>query len=177
MLSDTATAVYIEAEIAHECLRSVPNYQDAALRLLNSLRAYLEFQSTKEILKTPPKGWLFPPVDLDYGMDAIQEKVEAEEYESEYAFQLDIVTLLGSARDGHLAWNGDLMSAFSFRRRANVAAISSDGVQLPQIYHLCTSRPWVIAKRCANEIQPILLPWTMMVNATYQSRATVHHQL
>lgn len=131
-----ATQVLISADLAYNCLKSVPNYQEPALRLLNSLRTYLEFQSTKEYLKRPPPGYLFPAVDLDTEFNNIQKKVENGEYESEYDMQVAITSLLTSARDGHLSWNGDLMGAFTFVRSvgSGLAAVSSDGEQPPQVY-------------------------------------------
>lgn len=132
-----ATAVVIDAELAFECLNSVPNHQEPALRLLSSLRTYLEFHSSKDILKNPPQGYLFPNVDLDDGLDIIQQNVEDAQYQSEYAFQLDITTLLLSAKDGHLTWNGDLLGAFTFARLdvgTGLVALSSDGQQSPQVY-------------------------------------------
>ncbi|EXJ74024.1 uncharacterized protein A1O5_02318 [Cladophialophora psammophila CBS 110553] len=127
-----ATNIFIPAELAYNCMRSVPNYQEPALRLLNSLRTYLEFQSNKEYLLNPPQGYLFPSLDLDGEFDTIQKKVEAGAYESEYDMQVDIFALLTAARDGHLSWNGDLMGAFMFRRGAALAAVSSDGEEIPQ---------------------------------------------
>ena len=75
-------------------------------------------------------------MDLDVELDKIQQKVEGGEYESEYDMQVDIVSLLTSARNGHLSWNGDVMGAFTFVRsiRNGLAAVSSDGQQTPRIY-------------------------------------------
>ncbi|KIX01680.1 uncharacterized protein Z518_09406 [Rhinocladiella mackenziei CBS 650.93] len=131
-----ATGVIIDAELAYECLKSVPNYQEPAMDLLNSLRTFLEFQSTKEYLRDPPSGFLFPALDLDLEWDNIQKKVEGGEYESEYDMQIDIVSLLNSARDGHLHWEGDVVGAFTFIRNIGngLAAVSSDGEQTPQVY-------------------------------------------
>jgi hypothetical protein len=136
-LTVVATQVQIPADLAYACLKSVPNYQAPALRLLKSLRTYLEFQSTKEYLQNPPSGFLFPALDLDAEFNNIQAKVEAGQYESEYDMQVDITALLTSAHDGHLGWQGDLMGAFTFERGAvgfGLAAVSSDGVQTPQVY-------------------------------------------
>ncbi len=135
-LTITATQVKIRADLAYACLKSVPNHREPALRLLNSLRTYLEFQSTKVYLQDPPTGFLFPAVDLDAELDQIQKNVEQGLYESEYDMQLDINSLLTAARDGHLYWQADLMSALIFERdiRIGLATVSSDGVQTPQIY-------------------------------------------
>lgn len=130
----------IDADIAYACLNSVPNFQEPAIRLLNSLRTYLEFQSTKDILKDPPSGYLFPALDIDYALDSIQEKVLAAEYESEYHFQTDLDSLFRSAKDGHFYCSLDLLGAITFvRAAADLVAISSDGVETPEIYH---ARKW-----------------------------------
>jgi hypothetical protein len=115
-------------------LKSIPNQREPALRLVNSLRPFLEFQSTKEILRDPPQGYLFPAIDLDDGLDTIKKKVEACKYESEYDMQIDIHTLLVSAHDGHLNWNGELTQAFTFARTVGLVAVSSDGLELPKIF-------------------------------------------
>lgn len=131
-----ATNILIPAELAYDCLRSVPNYQDPAISLINSLRTYLEFQSSKEYLRNPPSGYLLPSVDIDTELDGIQKKVENGTYASEYDMQVDIVALLTSAHDGHLAWLGDLFYSFPFARLAagDLVAISTDGIETPQIY-------------------------------------------
>lgn len=101
------------------------------------MRTYLEFQSTKDYLRNPPSGFLFPALDLDVEFNGIQEKVEAGLYDSEYDMQVDITSLLTSAHDGHLGWQGDLMGVFTFERGGvgfGLAAVSSDGVQPPQVY-------------------------------------------
>jgi hypothetical protein len=134
--TEGASAV-IAAELAYDCMRSVPLYQAPAISLLNSLRTYVEFQSSKEYLQNPPQGYLLPALDIDAELDGIQQKVEAGEYMGEYDFQLDIVSLLLSAHDGHLSWNGDVYGAFTFVRLAGgsgLYSVSSDGVQPPLVY-------------------------------------------
>ncbi|EXJ88414.1 hypothetical protein A1O1_05344 [Capronia coronata CBS 617.96] len=133
-LTKTATQVVIDAELAYACLKTVPNHQEPASRLLSSLRTYLEFQSTKEYLRDPPSGYLFSGVDLDAGLDDILEKVKGGRYDSEYDMQADIVGLLAAAHDGNLYWSGDLMGTFTFTRSENLVMVSSDGEQTPQMY-------------------------------------------
>ena len=134
--TEGAVAV-ISAELAYNCMRSVPNYQAPAISLLNSLRTYLEFQSSKEYLRNPPQGYLLPAVDIDSEMDGIQQKVEAGGYESEYDFQVDIGSLLLSAHDGHFSWAGDVYGSFTFVRKAGgggLYSVSSDGLEAPLVY-------------------------------------------
>ena len=132
----SAKAVVIPADLAYNCMRSVPNYQAPAISLLNSLRTYIEFQSSIEYLQNPPSGYLLPAVDLITEFDDIQKRVENGTYESEYDFQVDVVSMFNSAHDGHFSWNGDLIGAFTFVRLAGngLAAVSSDGQDVPQVY-------------------------------------------
>lgn len=145
----------IPADIAYACLNSVPNFQEPAIRLLNSLRTYLEFQSTKEILKKPPSGYLFPAIDIDYALDSIQEKVEAGEYESEYQFQIDIDSFIRASKDGHFYLNLDLIGGFTFVRSATLVAVSSDGVETPKIYHTSKWEPCPTRSQHTNLCQMI----------------------
>lgn len=131
-----ATHARIPVELAYDCLKSVPNYQEPALRLLNALRTYFEFQSDKEYLRNPPSGYLFPAVDFDAEFDTIRANVQKGLYKSEYDMQLDITALLTSARDGHLYWLGDILGAFVFERGVGqgLVALSIDGIEQPQVY-------------------------------------------
>ncbi|KAI1618223.1 hypothetical protein EDD36DRAFT_25269 [Exophiala viscosa] len=149
-----ATQAKIPADLAYECLKSVPNFQEPALRLLNALRTYLEFQSDKVYLQEPPSGYLFPPVELDAELDTIQAKVESRQYKSEYDMQIDITSLLISAKDGHLYWFGDLMGAFTFVRHVELglAAVSVDGVEQPQVY---MADDLVLVDSAALQLRPV----------------------
>ncbi|KAJ9636107.1 hypothetical protein H2204_005604 [Knufia peltigerae] len=134
----STTSVEIPAALAYECLKSIPNIQGPAIRLINSLRTYLEFQSTIEYLQKPPSGFLFPPVDLYGELNKIEDKVLGGQYESEYDMQVDIFSLLSSAHDGHLSWLGDLLAVFEFLRggadNLGLVSVSMDGKEVPQVY-------------------------------------------
>jgi hypothetical protein len=45
----------VPAELAYECLNSIPFNQSAAAALLESMRPYLEWQSTTSYIKDPPE--------------------------------------------------------------------------------------------------------------------------
>ena len=69
-------------------------------------------------------------------MQTIRQNVLDGNYDSEYDFQLDIQTMLLDARDGHLFLNPDATVLFSFLRPIQLASVSADGIDLPQIYVL-----------------------------------------
>jgi hypothetical protein len=45
----------VPAELAYECLNSIPFNQSAAAALLESMKPYLEWQSTTSYVKDPPE--------------------------------------------------------------------------------------------------------------------------
>ncbi|EFQ31292.1 peptidase S41 family protein [Colletotrichum graminicola] len=128
----------VPAQLAFDCLQTVPNKPGPAKDLIKSLKAYVQWQSTLSWLKSPPASYMLPPVDIEGGLDEIGSKAEAGQYKSEYDFQLAIFKLIASAHDGHFAFRGDVFKGFSFRNRlaADIVSVSRDGVEIPKLYHL-----------------------------------------
>ncbi|KAF2754326.1 hypothetical protein EJ05DRAFT_504417 [Pseudovirgaria hyperparasitica] len=131
--SEPSSFLY-DPDLALACLHSVPVNQDVDPQLVDELKVYLEFQTTLSYLKDPPKGYDNPPVDLMGGMDAIKQNITNGFYYSEYEVQMAIATLLTSAHDGHLGFQSDISSVFSFETRSPLVSASRDGIELPQIY-------------------------------------------
>jgi len=48
----------VPAEIAYECIKSVPFDSKAALDLMDSIRPYLDWQTTLQYVKDPPVEWV-----------------------------------------------------------------------------------------------------------------------
>lgn len=53
--SEDKPAPRVPAELAYECLNSIPFHQSAAAELLESIKPYLEWQSTTSYVKDPPE--------------------------------------------------------------------------------------------------------------------------
>jgi hypothetical protein len=53
--SSTKSSFRIPAKLAYDCLNSIPFNQSAAAALMESMRPYLDWQSTTSYLKDPPK--------------------------------------------------------------------------------------------------------------------------
>ncbi|KAK1992873.1 peptidase S41 family protein [Colletotrichum falcatum] len=128
----------VPAQLAFDCLQSVPNKPGPAKELITSLKAYVQWQSTLTWLKSPPASYMLPPTDIEGGLDDIGNKAEAGQYKSEYDFQLAIFKLIASAHDGHFAFRGDVFKGFSFRNAlaSDIVSVSRDGVEVPKLYHL-----------------------------------------
>ncbi|KAH8903816.1 hypothetical protein BR93DRAFT_953106 [Coniochaeta sp. PMI_546] len=127
----------IAATLAYACLQSVPNKPEPAAKLITSLKAFVQWQSTLAWLKDPPSSYMLPAVDILGGLDNISATAVAGQFASEYDFQLSIVELISSAHDGHFAYRPDVFKAFIFRNSlvADLVSISRDGLELPKLYH------------------------------------------
>jgi hypothetical protein len=124
-------------QIALACLKTVPIDTTAASDTIDSVKQYIQFQSTISYLKNPPKGYVDEAVDLMGGLDDIKSKVGNGAYSNEYDFEADISTLVTKAHDGHLAFDGMTSGGvFRWRRSAKIALISAslDGKETPKIY-------------------------------------------
>ncbi|GAB1318446.1 Tail specific protease domain-containing protein [Madurella fahalii] len=127
----------IPATLAIECLQSVPNKAEPAQRLIRSLKAFAQWQSTLAWLKNPPRTYPFPAVDIIGGLDDIASRAAAGGFNSEYDFQLAIVQLITSTHDGHFSYYPDIFRAFSFRNglAMDLVSVSVDGIEVPKLYH------------------------------------------
>lgn len=135
---EIVSPVRIPAEIAYECLLSVPIIEEDAITLVESFPPYLQFQSTLDYLIDPPSGYLLPGIDLIGGLKHIAAKVRGGKYNGEYEFQIELLNLFQRAHDGHLGFFGDVLgNGLAFFRTINLVSVSEDGQQLPKIYVDC----------------------------------------
>ncbi|PLB45838.1 hypothetical protein P170DRAFT_364977 [Aspergillus steynii IBT 23096] len=107
-----------------------------ALSVIDEYRKYLQFQSTIDVLKDPPSGYMVPAIDLMGGLDQIQDNIRNGKYHSQYEADEDLQRLIQSANDGHLSVRPCSTSYFEFTHQEPLVSISSDGLQLPQVYTL-----------------------------------------
>lgn len=128
----------VPAQLAYDCLNSVPIVDlDDDLELIDELTDYLQWQSTLDYLKNPPATYQGGPpggVDILGGLADIRKRLANQNFTGEYQLQSEILNLLSKAHDGHLSYNPDILSVFSFSRFKGVISLSSDGVALPEIF-------------------------------------------
>ncbi|GKT49704.1 peptidase S41 family protein ustP [Colletotrichum spaethianum] len=133
------------AKLAYDCINSVPLNKPAALRWIDELKPYLEWQSTLAFLKTPPPEYFFPPHDIVAALDTIRVDLEAGKYPNEYSWQRDVfVKVFGPAHDGHLYVNPDILTnAMEWVRPLALVSISEDGTSPPviKVYDDVASNP------------------------------------
>jgi hypothetical protein len=131
---------------------SVPNKPEPAVKLVDSLQAFVQWQSTLAFLKDPPQSYMLPPTDIVGRLTDISATAQAGKYVSEYDFQLAIFKTFVSAHDGHFAYRSDVFKAFGFRNTlaSDIVSVSLDGMTVPKLYHLAdfntTETPPAITK-------------------------------
>ncbi len=113
----------------------MPLYKDAALQQLEFLRPILEWQSTIDDLKSPPKGFLSEGVDILRGLDDIADKLKEGKYSNEYEYLADVYTLISvRPRDAHLHYSPLLLDLVNFVPGVEFVCVSKDRLSVPEIY-------------------------------------------
>ncbi|KAL7949292.1 hypothetical protein V8C42DRAFT_310490 [Trichoderma barbatum] len=141
------------SQLGLACLESLPFKSDLAVTFVDEFTKYLEWQSTTEILRNPPKGALSATVDLFGGIHNIRDRAAANLYKSQYDFDLDLNHLLGFANDGHLNLQ-PCSFVILFINPVSLVSLSSDGVSIPRIY---TQSDGKLLASGNTEVSPVTL--------------------
>ncbi|KAH8821445.1 hypothetical protein F5884DRAFT_87204 [Xylogone sp. PMI_703] len=124
------------SELGLACLESFPFQSDLAVSFIDEYTKYSQWQSTIELLRTPPPEYLGVPTDILGGLSTIRNKAAQNLYQSHYDFDTDLFNLVSSANDGHYAIQPCSLITILFSMAKPLVSVSSDGVSLPQIYTL-----------------------------------------
>ncbi|CCU83217.1 peptidase S41 family protein [Blumeria hordei DH14] len=124
----------VPAQLAHECLNSVPLNKTAAIQLVDAIAPYLEWQSDLAWKKDPPADYDCPAHDVIAALDQVRKNLVVNKYANEYVFQIDLYRVFLLGCDGHLVVFPDaLFKGFVFRRERSLVSISEDERSLPVI--------------------------------------------
>lgn len=100
--TQTAVAVpTVPAQLAYDCITSVPFNQSAALALVDGIVPYVRWQSTTAYLKDPPEKYvekIQDAVDIWGELEKIRAKVEDGAYENEFEVRFAPIFPLQSTR-------------------------------------------------------------------------------
>ncbi|GAP90227.2 putative peptidase s41 family protein [Rosellinia necatrix] len=177
-IAATATPT-VEATVAHDCLNSVPIDKQGALRYFESMKPYVEWQSDTVFKKNPPADYFYPPHDIWGVIEEVKAAVEADKYDSEYAWQQDLyIKLFGPAHDGHFVSYPDVLTnAIEWQRPLALVSISDkpDGAA-PEIkvYSDVISSPdtaSVVAEINGKDAETFLSEWVFAVSGNQDADA------
>ncbi|KAI1305450.1 hypothetical protein F5Y03DRAFT_406358 [Xylaria venustula] len=129
------TVPSMAASLAYECLKSVTVHKEPAIRLIEGLKPFLEWQSDQSYLKDPPSDYPYPPVDILGDLERISSDLQAGKYNGELEWQEDLFkTISGKPHNGHLSYHPDLLTVpFEWVRPWTLVSVSEDGTSLPVI--------------------------------------------
>ena len=128
------SAATVDAEVAYQCLESVPIIQKDATDLLDGWTAFLEWQSDPTYKANPPEGYLYPGIDYFKATADLREQVTSGNITRELDFQEGIRDILLGANDGHLAFQTDFNSAVYWQRSVSLLSVSTDGSSVPEVW-------------------------------------------
>ncbi|CCU77300.1 CELP0031 Effector like protein [Blumeria hordei DH14] len=129
-----STLPTVSAQLAHECLNSVPLNKTAAIQLVDAIAPYLEWQSDLAWKKDPPADYDCPAHDLIAALDQVRRNLVANQYANEYVFQIDLYRVFLKGCDGHIILYPDAATqVFIFGRQRSLVSVSEDGRSLPVI--------------------------------------------
>ncbi|RSL51355.1 hypothetical protein CEP54_011442 [Fusarium duplospermum] len=145
-----SSIVKVPAQLAHECLLSIPFRSDLAGEFIQEISKHVQWHSTVDALKDPPATYTSSAIDILGGL----EKIGKTNYASHYEFDTAIADLLSSANDGHLAIFPCTLSIFDFcLEDAGLVSVSTDGIQAPEVYTLSDS---LLLNSTVVQVSPIV---------------------
>ena len=89
------------ARQAYDCLTSVPFDPAVATDLIRYYNDTIQFQSTLAFLKNPPSSYQQPAIDIEAGLQRIQNDINNGAFSNQYAFEATLQNLVYSAHDAH----------------------------------------------------------------------------
>jgi len=127
-----STSASVPAQVAFDCLNSVPVDTQGNQKLIDELKQVWQFQSELVWYKNPGSDWEYGSLDIIGELDKIKGNLGS--FKSEYEVQLAIQNITIRTGNFHFNYSPDILQVFQFRRPFNVASISSDGKALPKLY-------------------------------------------
>ena len=124
----------VDAEVAYQCLESVPIVRKDATDLLDGWAAFLEWQSDPTYKANPPDGYLLPGIDYFQAIANLRDQVTTGNITRELDFHEGIRDILYGANDGHLAISTDFNAAVYWQRSVSLLSVSTDGSSVPEVW-------------------------------------------
>ena len=120
-------------------MTSVPFDSERSVYIARQMRLFTQIYSAQTFFYDPPTPELrIKPVDLNGTFDDIEKKASSSDgYPDDYSFQVDLMKLYQSFRDGHVGYSPDCPTTFTFYHDYPLVEIYN-GEDLPSIYYADT---------------------------------------
>ncbi|KAL8382718.1 hypothetical protein RB595_006485 [Gaeumannomyces hyphopodioides] len=93
----------VDAALAYACLTSIPIEKSTALKFVDELVPYLEWQSDAAYKKDPPEGYAYAGYDVFAELAAVRAGIAAGAYATEHGWQSELFErVFGAGHDGHM---------------------------------------------------------------------------
>ncbi|CAH0047098.1 unnamed protein product [Clonostachys solani] len=126
--------IRLDAEMAYNCSISVQLVPDDALKTINYLKNYSDFDTTLSFLKKPPPSYQKPAIDIMGRLEQVADNVRNGKYTSYREFEIDIWAITSESSEEHFDIDLGLLARFSWFLNDTIVSLSRDGKELPQIY-------------------------------------------
>ncbi|GAM86729.1 hypothetical protein ANO11243_047480 [Dothideomycetidae sp. 11243] len=151
---------YVRAELAYECLNSIPFNQTASGLLMDSIEPYLEWQTTLSRVANPPAEYVQyvqGPFDFHQAFAHIRAKVNAGGYDNQYQFAWALFRAFERVHDGHFSFIPlEVIGIISFGRALPLVSVSSDGRSAPRPYLLTDIIRHATAEKTTFSPSPVI---------------------
>ncbi|KAL4924093.1 peptidase S41 family protein [Aspergillus undulatus] len=122
------------SDLVLECLQSMPFEPRRAASFVEDVKKYVQWQSNVDTLSDPPLSYEGRPVDIWGGLDDIQQRAKENKFVSQFEFDTALSDLFRSVNDGHFSILPCSYMPFSFVNPEKLVSVSSDGLEIPEIY-------------------------------------------
>lgn len=112
----------------------MPLDNQRAVQFLEETEKLVQWQTTLDVLKSPPPGYLSPPTDLITGLRDIRLNVTNHLYAGQLQFDAALQRLFESAHDEHFAITLCTQGIISFFIDLPLVSVSTNGIEMPKIY-------------------------------------------
>ncbi|KAL3470717.1 hypothetical protein BJX99DRAFT_238949 [Aspergillus californicus] len=132
--SEAGGSTNVPGALAVECLQSMPFDAKRGAAFVEDLKKYMQWQSDADVLHNPPTSYLSPPVDFWGTLEYLQQEAAANNFANQFEFDTALADFVFSVKDGHLSLIPCSYMPFSFVAPESLVSISSDGLELPEVY-------------------------------------------
>jgi hypothetical protein len=131
---DIIADALFDAQLAFECIKSVPLDSQAAITMMELAKEYVPYQSSLAWLKKPFESYQGPSIDVLARIDQVIQNLRDDKYANHYELELDLIAIEHGTHEGHFSLPKPLSGLFLWQLPETIVSVSRDGKELPRVY-------------------------------------------